>query len=513
MNTIVETSCGSIRGRTKNGVNYYLGIPYAQSTAGKLRFAAPRPVEPWSGTRDATKFGPIAPQIDGADILLPKGTPQSEDCLTLNIWAPSDKDKPCPVMLWLHGGAYLMGASRNVMYNGRNLAYHSNVVVVTINYRLSAFGFLTHPDLSDENAHGACGNWGFLDQMAALRWVRENIAAFNGNPENITVFGNSAGGASACCLMTSPLAHGLFHRAIIQSGAPYGVITMDKAIETAEKLAHAAGVESVAELRKIPYDKLIQLASKIRNPDSLSGIPFTPSVDLGIAFLPAIDGTVLPKYPLDTMTEGDVAHIPVIIGTNRDECTIWEMEDPKAFNLNEKDLRKRLEQHLPGTDLEQVLAIYRSSRSARNEPTTPSDIWFAIESDRVFRIPSLYMADNLSAHLPTTYVYLFNWCSPLFGGSLGACHGLEMPFVFGTHNIHPGMAGFTGRGTAADLFSKNIMESWVAFARTGNPGTSALGDWPKYENSTRSTYIFGLELGVVQDPRSEERRILYELIK
>ena len=491
--TTVETRDGAVRGEARDGIVRFLGIPYAAPPVGERRWTAPEPPQPWEGVREATAFGAMAPQArGGAAQFLPSHVPMDEDCLSLNVWAPAEfGDRPRPVMVWFHGGGYRQGGTASPLYDGEALARRGDVVVVTANYRLGALGFLTHPSLRAGDGEPA-GNWGLLDLIESLRWVQANAAAFGGDPGNVTIFGESAGAGCVAVLLAARPAAGLFHKAVVQSGAGTAV-SMDRATDTAARLVEAAGVDSLAALRDLPADDIVAAQTKVDG--GRAG---------AMTFLPAIDGYLFDGRPLDAIAAGSAAGIPVIVGTNRDEWKLWAPMDPRSRDLDEDGLRRRLDRRMTG-GVDEVIGAVREARATRGEPTAPNDLWFAIESERFFRVPAIELADALTERSPT-YVYLFTWESPAMKGWLGACHGLEIAFVFGTQGRSE-LALFTGSGPEADALAEKMMDAWVAFARTGDPSCDAVGTWPRY-GPDRPTMVLNAEHELVHAPFDDERAVV-----
>jgi para-nitrobenzyl esterase len=493
MSVVVETKEGTLQGVTEDGLEVFRGIPYAAPPTGERRFRPPAPVEPWNGVRVCDAFGAVAPQPQG-QAMAGQGTAeaQDEDCLFLNVWTPGCEDGAVrPVMVWIHGGAFVTGSGSGAFYQGQHLAKRGDVVIVTINYRLGALGFLAHPDLRDDET-GACGNWGLHDQVAALQWVQANIHLFGGDPTNVTIFGESAGSMSVSCLVGSPAAQGLFRRAIAESGGPNGV-PLDTATSTAEKLCALAGVSSVAELRKVDVAKLLEAQLQLTAEAQAGG-------GGGMAMAPTIDGGLLPEHPLTAIANGVAADKELLVGTNRDEMKLWVIGNRRLTGGDEDFIVRRLEKTF-GPDARDAVAAYKAARADRGEDVTPIELWTAIESDRVFRIPSLRMCEQ---HPGVAYEYLFTWKSPAVGGLLASCHALEIPFVFGTLTT-PGVERFTGEGPDAIALSERMMDAWLAFARTGNPSTEALGEWPAYDAGRRATMILDAECRVEDAPLEPER--------
>ncbi len=491
---VVETAYGHVRGAVRpDGVRVFLGVPYARAPTGTLRFRSPRPPQPWPGVRDAIEFGPIAPQLLPKRPLLPgEPTQWSEDCLSLNIWTPGLDSGRRPVLVWVHGGSFLSGSGAGLPYRGHQLARRGDVVVVTLNYRLGALGFLAHPDLLDDESGTA--NWGLLDQLAALEWVGDHAAAFGGDPGNVTLFGESAGAMCVSTLLGARRPPGLFRRAIAQSGGPV-TISMETAADTAELLAAEVGVGagSVWRLRDVPVPDLLQAQARLAH----------RALGPGLLLAPVVDGGVLDRPPLEGVREGRADGISLLAGSNRDEMTFFVASDPQLLALDDDGLRVRLERTL-GDDAGAAIVHYRAVRAARGDTTSPLALWCAIQTDWVFRMPMLRLVEAHGCHVDQSYAYLFTWSSPMAGGMLGACHGLEVPFVFGSLT-EPAIARFTGEGAAALALADYVQAAWVAFARTGDPSVP-VQQWPRYDREHRFTMVLGPECFVEDDPLPGERR-------
>jgi len=496
---VLEVAGGRIRGRQRGGVWSYSGVPYARSPEGPLRWRAPLAPEPWAGIRDATAFGSMAPQpppIPGVSV---PGDPveQAEDCLTLNVWTPAPDRARRPVMVWIHGGGFTSGTGAGLLYRGGELAQEGDLVVVTINYRLGALGFLAHPALADDGSAPTFGNWGLLDQVAALRWVREHASVFGGDPGNVTVFGESAGAMSVSALLAMPGADGLFQRAIIESGPPY-THSPERAEQAAEHLAGELGIDRVtrAALETVTAADLVSATQRLRD-------RLPPPGELPLPFLPVVDGTLLPVSPEDAMATGWTADVPVLIGTNRDELSFFALGDRRLFAIDDDGLLRWMARAAPEAEPDEVVGCYREARAARGESIAPLDLWVAAGSDRVFRWPSLTLAAARRARGRDTFVYLFTWEAPVFGGVLGSCHALEIPFVFGSLR-QPVVAAFVGDGPEAEALSKRMRGAWIAFARHGQPSHSGIESWPAWDPGRRATMVFGRHGGLEDAPRNEE---------
>jgi para-nitrobenzyl esterase len=510
MGTEVETRYGRIRGRDREGIRVFRGVPYARAPTGAQRLRPPEPPESWRGVREALRAADVAPQNQGAieAMMGAKGQRSSEDCLALNLWTPGLDAARRPVLVWLHGGGFTTGSGALRVYDGRRLARRGDAVVVTINYRLGALGYLALPALAREEG-GALGNLGLLDQLAALRWVREHVAHFGGDPENVTLFGESAGAMSAATLLATPAARGLFRRVVLQSGAASHVHDREDGLRVAETFMRelALAPDDVPGLRAAPVDAV--LAAQARCAAALAGVVRT------VAFQPVVDGEVLPHQPLAAVREGSASAVPMLIGTNRDEWKLFGLGDRRVKALDEAALLRRCARNIPGRDAagrsfaERVIEDYREARVGRAS-VEPRELWFAIESDRHFRWPATQLAEAHARWQPRTYAYLFTWESRALGGALGACHALEVPFVFGC--VADGvLAELVGDPPGARSLSERMQDAWLAFARTDDPAHPGLGEWPAYQGERRSTMILGATCEVACAPLEAERAIWEEI--
>jgi para-nitrobenzyl esterase len=508
MDPVVTVAGGRIRGVRREDLWSFSGIPYARAPIGDLRWRPPQPPLPWDDVRDASSFGPIAPQRVAEAGLASPADPradhaQSEDCLTLNVWTPELPEEPTPdsgrgrpVMVWLHGGGFTSGSGSVFLYRGEHLARHGDAVVVTINYRLGALGWLGHRGMGD--ADGFIGNWGLLDQVAALRWVQDHIAAFGGDRDLVTVFGESAGGFSVVALMAAPPAAGLFRRAIVQSGGPH-VHSVAQAEDAGDRLAATLGLSACtrAALESVPATELVAAT------DEMSKARPDPG-SISLPFLPVVDGVFLLRDPLTALERGAARGVDLLIGTNRDELTLFALGRPELLGMDEAGTRRWVSHAAPDVPTEELMEAYREARSVRGEPLDPSALMVAIGSDGVFRWPSLQVAAAQQALGGPTFVYLFEWESPAFGGLLGSCHGLELPFVFGVAHV-PVVQLFTGVGTEVEALSSQMQQAWLSFARYGDPAQGTSGEhWPAWDPRKRSTMVFGPQTGVTDGPRNPE---------
>lgn len=481
--TIIRTASGEVQGKDLGTCSAFLGIPFAMAPVGELRWAPPVAVEPWDDVRDCTIGGPAAWQLTGGplDGLVPGmgSDHQADDCLNLNVWAPNTPG-PHAVLVWVHGGAFQLGANSLGVYDGQRLASTNDVVVVGINYRLGALGFLL---LDDDST---APNVGLLDQCAALAWVRTNIAAFGGDPRNITVFGESAGGGSVLSLLSMPAAQPLFDRAIVQSGATDLLLTRDAAREVAVTFARCAGVEvdDIAALRALTPEQV--LGAQAQAVGELFGTVGT------MPFHPCIDGDVLPRS-WQAAAESRTSTKPVIIGTTRDEMSLFSSFDPAAATLDDSDLDARLA--ASGLDSAAVRAAYAATGT-----TAPPEIWARLMTDRAMWMPAVRWTSARCASAPTR-MYRFDWTAQAAG--MGSPHGVDIPFAFGTID-RDGWDEFVSDPLAAETLSHTIRAAWTEFARTGEPTLDG-ADWPAYDTERRATAILGRDVHVVDDPEAAVR--------
>jgi len=504
MAAIAQTRSGKVEGEERGGLHVFRGIPYAAPPVGAKRWRAPDKVEPWSGVRNCVAFGACAPQnkipLEALSAFFISEA-QSEDCLFLNVWTPGLDGARRPVMVWIHGGAFTIGSGAQSLYDGSTLAKRGDVVIVTINYRLGPLGFIRLSELTNGRIPST-GNEGMLDQARALEWVRENIAAFGGDPDNVTIFGESAGGMSVGTLLGMPGARGLFHKAIPQSGACNTANTLEQHVRVAEVLLEYAGVKrgDADALLALSPEQLLALSARL-SPGP--GVPGDPSIP-GMPMQPVVDGAVVPRRSIDSVAAGNAAGVPVLVGATAEEWKLFGAMDPTLLTMTDEQLAARFEKRL-GAATKPILDAYRKARSARGEPAAARDVFNAVETDRIFRIPAIVLAETQAKHEPRVYQYLFDWPSPLFGGMLGACHAVELGFVFGTYAA-PGVADFSGSGPAADALAEQTMDAWLAFARSGDPSCKSLGRWPTYTTAERATMVLGEKTRLAHAPLDEERR-------
>ena len=479
--TVTETSYGRLRGTELAGVLVFKGVPFAKPPVGDLRWRAPVPPDPWPSVRDALAFGSCAIQStipgDVGELIGIATGETNEDCLYLNIWTPATDDAKRPVMVWIHGGGNTVGAGSQPRVNGERLARIGDVVVVTVNYRLGALGFLHAPEL------GATGNEALLDQVAALRWVRAEITAFGGDPANVTVFGQSAGGFDIAQLMAMPAAQGCFDKAVPMSGSLTAQVAADAAHDTAIALAGELVGGDFDKLRDVPAEAILAAQGTIP----------------GARWAPTRDGEVLAEDARDVLRAGRLTRaMPLMIGHTRDESTLFTVFNQRFADMDRRALVELAREPF-GDRAAAAVDCYAQDRQDAGLRSAPLDIWAAISTDRMFRLPAIRTAECHTAHTPRVWMYRFDRESPARDGMLQACHSLDIPFVWGTYAL-PAMQRFCGIDDAVARLSERVMASYLAFARHGDPANNLVLEWPAYDANERTTMLFDDEVGVANAP-------------
>jgi para-nitrobenzyl esterase len=495
--SLAKTECGALRGVATDGAELFLGVPYAAPPLGTLRLRPPVPHDPWSGTRDATRSGPAPPQRGDAlseALGLLHGCRIDEDCLQLNVFTPATDDAARPVLVWIPGGAFIGGAAGVPLYDGRRLAARGDVVVVTVSYRVGALGFSA---LTEGDGSPAVANLGLQDQLAALRWVRANVSRFGGDPRCVTVFGESAGAGSILALAGMRSADGLFQRAIVQSAAPRGVISLEEALERTQRVQATL---APATLRSVALEALLDAQYACVS----DGFHRT-----GMYYTPVHEGRTLVVAPHESFCRGWARDVDLLIGTTRDEMRLYATDQPVSEDLVATIIGAQLD--VPGdrvASARELIDGYRAAREARGEPASAADLNHAIQTDLSLRFDATRIAEARG----NTRMYLFSWESPWKGGLARSCHALDLPFTFGTLDA-PGMPAFAGEGDAARTLSDRLMDAWVAFARCGDPGHEGIGDWPAYDPTRRATMELGPRCGVLDAPMERERALMASLLE
>ncbi len=492
---VVETNHGKVRGFVSNGVNVFKGLRYGATTAGGNRFLPPREAVSWQGIHDATKYGESAPQSRF-------GFEGSEDCLFLNVWTPSINDnKKRPVLVWLHGGGFRSGSGSAPMYDGVNICNKEDVVIITINHRLNMFGATHLPDIvGSQFVESGCV--GMLDIVAALRWINVNISRFGGDPGRVLIFGESGGGRKVSTLLAMPVAKGLFHRAVIQSGAILRVTTPDDGTRQSELLLKELGIrrKDARKLLSMPADQLLKahLASNKHYKPTIPVVGMTDNT-------PVINPLSLPDHPFDPAASSFSEDVPVIVGYNKTEETffyrIGSLLYPQApdrkmdFDLTHAQLLARMNKRL-GVDSKSLIEAYRKDYP----DASPWDLQMLISTDHPRgAYPKELATRRAELGKASTYVYRFDWT---LNDEVKSPHALEIPFVFNNTRSSDWTKDHPGK--PHDL-SNRMSASWAAFARTGNPGTDDLPDWPAYEKSSRSMMIFDNPSRVDKNPHPRSR--------
>lgn len=496
---VVATGHGPVRGYADDGLSIFKGLRYGAAPIGPRRFRPPVPPEPWTEAADALELGAPALQAglapgektggrSAGDPAAPGEPGTSEDCLFLNVWTPGPDAGARPVMVWLHGGGFGNGSGGAAMYDGAALARRGDVVVVTVNHRLNIFGYLHLGDLGGDPSSGMAG---MLDIVLALRWVRDNIAAFGGDPTNVTVFGESGGGWKVCLLQAMPAAQGLFHKGIIQSGPGLTARPRAEATATASALLAALGIApgDLSALETLPAEALQAAAAPIAGDRLMS------------AFTPCVDGLALPRDPFAPDAPAISAAIPLMVGTNKDETTLFNLGVPGFGQWTEADLAEKAAAAAGG----KADALVAALRAAYPD-YSPTHLICAVQTVMGMWRNSVTLAERKAAQgAASVWMYQLTWETPAARGVLRSPHALEIPLVF--DNVETSRS-FVGRGEAPQRMADQMAPAWLAFAWTGDPNTPEIPHWPAYEAAERATMMFDLESRVVNDPLPEVRRVL-----
>ncbi|GAA2071304.1 carboxylesterase/lipase family protein [Williamsia deligens] len=483
----VVTAHGPVRGSVDpgTGIRRWKGIPFAAPPVGELRWRAPQPPQAWSEVRDSTRFGHAAPQPRFPMFDLGEGVTVSEDCLVLNVAAPpsATPDHLRPVMVWIHGGAYIVGSATQPLYDGARLVLDGDVVLVTVNHRLGPFGFLELGAFADDD-NRFDSNLALRDVIAALEWVRDSIAAFGGDPDSVTVFGESAGGGMVTTLMTVPSARGLFHRAIAQSSPATSIYDAERARIVAEQFMHELGVGPavIGRLRDLPVRTLLEASAEL-----FDAVPTTSPGRL--AFAPVVDGDLVPEYPVDAFRAGRATPVPLLIGTNKHEAALFRLIRSPIIPIKSDAIRamfsqiavERPELVIPAE--QDVMTAYARVRDRSRG--------LAVARDLAFRMPTVWLAEGHSTVAPV-YLYRWDWASPLLKAlGIGATHATELGYVFGgVRSARRSVEFILGGHRAARRMSRRVQRRWTSFAATGRPtGDHADPVWPPYDTTSRAVLV------------------------
>lgn len=486
----VTTAQGTVIGREVDGVHVFKGMRYGASTAGR-RFLPPLAPPSWSGEFEAFDYGDQSPQTPNA---IAGEEPMSEDCLRINIWTPRPDVQKRPVMLWFHGGGFEIGTGSSALYDGTALARRGDVVVATINHRLNVFG---HCHLASRlgEEYRSSGNAGVLDLVRAMRWVRENIAAFGGDPENVTIFGQSGGGRKVSMCFGSPLASGLFDRGIVQSGSHLFVHTPEKADHLVQLLMKELGIADgeEAQLLSVPQT-------------TLSQAQLAAATAAGYRFEPTLDGIVIPEQPFIPRAPQFSAHVPMMFGTMRTELSApLGAARPELYDLKEEHLAAALTRYVGEGNEARAIAAFRAVDADLPAP----EVFFRAATGRAYDRDATLMAEARAAQgHDHTWLYKLTWPTPVHPGHSFSPHSLDLPFMFDnvTKGSGPRMAG--PRTAQTDAMSEAMAETWLAFARSGNPNNAAVPQWAPYNVNDRATMIFDVPPRVANDPFMAEREFM-----
>ncbi len=493
---IVDTAQGKVRGMASGGVKMFKGLRYGASTAAKNRFMPPQPPPRWAGVRDAFEYGNVAPQMPNSRVnaysglimfdIQPGG--MGEDCLVLNIWTPTvDRNAKKPVLLHIHGGGFYGGSGNSPGYDGEELARWGDCVVVTLNHRLGAFGFLNLAQSGEGFARS--GAVGMMDIVAALTWIQDNIAGFGGDPSRVLAFGQSGGGAKTSVLMCMPSAKGLFHRAGVMSGGTVRVSTAEQAQKGTTAFLAALGLKAgeTAKLQALPYETLLTAQANLEAADRAKG-------EAPRSFSPSLDGVAIPRHPFDPDAPAVSANVPMIVSNVIDERA-YRMAN---FDVDEKGLRAFIARRVGEARADQVLAMYRNDDPAAK----PFVLQARFDTDEVFRKPSLIETERKAAqNAAPVWSYLYKAPSPAYSGRYGTPHGSDVG-----PSLHDVRGGLNETGPDAIRIADQMASMWVSFAATGDPNNSRLPRWPVYTLPQRATMVFDHVTRVEDDPRGAFRK-------
>ena len=511
---IATTETGKVAGYVRNGIYTFKGIPYGDTTEGANRFMPPVKAKPWPGVRSSRQFGHVSPQgartgwanDEEAFMFSWDDGIQGEDCLRVNVWTPGLADrKKRPVMVWLHGGGFTAGSGQELRsYDGENLVRRGDVVVVTLNHRLNLLGYLNLAGFGEKYAHSA--NVGMLDIVAALEWVRDNIAAFGGDAKTVTIFGQSGGGGKVSALMGMPSAKGLFHRAIVESGSMLKMGTQERSRKLAELIVAELGVDasSIDKLQTMPYAQLLEASTSVmrkNNPRPAGGVPnFRRMADM-LGFAPVVDEQVLPAHPFDPQASEISAEVPMIVGTTLNEF-VSAINHPEYEQMTDEEMVQKVEALFPGKSANIVVAFKQRTPNAK-----PFDIWSHIAASTVRENAIKQCKAKAALGKAPAYLYWFTWQTPILDGRPRAFHCAEIAFAF--DNVER-CENMTGGGADAQALAAKVSDAWIAFARTGDPSHPGIPKWTPFSPETVPTMIFDNKTELKNNPDGGEQKSIAE---
>jgi len=505
---IAETATGKVRGYIRNGIYTYKGIPYGETTAGRVRFQPAQKAKPWTGVRSSMQYGRVCPQglrgswnnDEESWLFCYDDGVQGEDCLRVNLWTPGINDhKKRPVMVWLHGGGFVSGSSQeHRSYDGERLSRRGDVVVVSLNHRLGPLGYLNLAAYGEKYASSA--HLGMLDIIVALEWVRDNIANFGGDPGNVTIFGQSGGGGKVGTLMAMPAAQGLFHRAIVQSGSFLRAVLPERSAILTKAMLDELNLSpsQLGQLQDVPLQKLIEAGDAALLKTHPHGPLVWSRVADQLGWGPVVDGKLLPQHPFDPTAPAISAQVPMLIGTTLNEFTT-SLNHPENEAMTEAEVSKRLDA-MYGNNPEHIIEVFRASHPGAK----PFDI-FSLAMTAQVRQGAVIQAGLKTVQGTPAFLYWFTWKTSVLDGRPRSIHCCDLPFCFDNTDRNENL---TGGGPGPRALAANVSEAWIHFARSGNPNHSGLPNWPAFSAESCPTMMFDTQCKLRYNPDNEERQAI-----
>ncbi|MGD2132002.1 MAG: carboxylesterase family protein [Maricaulaceae bacterium] len=489
-NSVVETTEGRYQGLQLDGVHVFKGMRYGASTAGRGRFMPPQSAPRFAGVREAFEYGDQTPQARGS---LAADTAMSEDCLRINVWTPELRRGRRPVLLWFHGGGFEAGSGSSALYDGAHMALRGDVVVCTINHRLNVFGFC---DLSEHLGEdfAQSGNVGYLDLVASMRWVRENIAEFGGDPNNVMIYGQSGGGRKVSVCFAGKPSAGLFAKGVVQSGSHLRVQTPEQSHALTNSLLAELGIDpaNARALQDVPQETLSEVQRRVIGA-------------AGYRFEPNLDGINFEAHPFIPNAPRQTAQVPMMLGTTRTELSNQLGHDPEIYTIDEAGLKERLARFFPPEEVDEAVDVFQQS----NPNASPTEIFFLLTSWRSYILNATLMAESraeLNGANNPTWMYQVTWRSPAEGGRRYSQHTLDLPFMFDNVDRAERLTGPETDETRA--MADAMANAWISFARNGDPNHDGIPQWPTYDLASRSVMHFEVPATVVEDPFRSEREYM-----